>query len=167
MCVVIELEYKFKYLYLVARSHGMLFGWFGSMTNGYPMCFCIKHLIVHIMCSQLPKWFQASTKPFYEAAAQLLAKNISIWYLYQSEILLICSLWNRYEHNSTTPLLFNSYNILKAIGLYMMFKPPSVLCNTFGFFSCNVFYVSIFPLRFQSVENKSWSGSISYILICI
>ena len=44
---------------------------------------------------------------------------------------------------------------------------PRYMCNTFVYFSCNIFYVSICPLRFETVENKSWPGSISYIQICI
>ena len=50
---------------------------------------------------------------------------------------------------------------------YEVWMPPSLLCNTFGGRSCNVFYVSTCPLKFERVENKSWSGSISYIKIFI
>ena len=63
------------------------------------------------------------------------------------------------NYNKVFLILHKKYIICSASS-----RPPLVLCtcNTFRFFSCN-----IWPLRFEGVENKSWSGSISYIQICI
>ena len=47
------------------------------------------------------------------------------------------------------------------------FRPPLVLCNTFRVFLVIFLCVSICQLGFEGVENKSWSGGISYIHICI